>query len=206
MVTPYECLHKSKPNLAGVPEWGQCVWVHNDSGSKLDAWATVAHWVGYNADSTHAHRIYWPQKRSVSVKCNVKFTSDARTIPISIPHITMGTMPAPPIPAQITHAPLHPPPEPMPAPAQVTSPPPWPLPAASSSEEEMDDEEVDSQLQATPVVTGWLAQGQENCQRGWVSAFDPQDWWSSLGLGLVRYCSDSWLILVVHILGSQHDW
>ena len=67
-VTPYECLHKSKPNLAGVPEWGQCVWVHNDLGSKLDARATVAHWVGYNANSTHAHRIYLPQKRSVSVE------------------------------------------------------------------------------------------------------------------------------------------
>ena len=45
-VTPYEHLHKFKPNLAGVPEWGQHVWVHNDSGSKLDAQATVAHWVG----------------------------------------------------------------------------------------------------------------------------------------------------------------
>ena len=124
-VTPYECLHKSKPNLAGVLEWGQCVWMHNDSGSKLDAQAMVAHWVGYDANSTHAHRIYWPQKRLVSVEHNVKFTGDAGTIPISIPHdITMGTTPAPPVPAQITRTPLHPPPEPVPAPAQVTSPPP----------------------------------------------------------------------------------
>ena len=57
-VMPYECLHKSKPNLAGVLEWGQHMWVHNDSGSKLDAQATVAHWVGYDADSTHVHRFY----------------------------------------------------------------------------------------------------------------------------------------------------
>ena len=63
------------------------MWVHNDSGSKLDAQATVAHWVGYNANSTHAHRIYWLQKRSVSVEHNVKFTGDARTIP-SIFHTT----------------------------------------------------------------------------------------------------------------------
>ena len=35
-VTPYECLYKSKPNLVGVLEWGQHMWVHNDSGSKLD--------------------------------------------------------------------------------------------------------------------------------------------------------------------------
>jgi len=34
--TPYEKLYGSKPNLAGVPEWGQQVWVHNHQGSKLD--------------------------------------------------------------------------------------------------------------------------------------------------------------------------
>ena len=41
-VTLYEHLTKLKPNLAGVPEWGQRVWVHNSTGSKLDARATVA--------------------------------------------------------------------------------------------------------------------------------------------------------------------
>src|SRR6266702_8775870 len=35
-ITPYERLHGQKPNLAGVPEWGQRVWVHTDAGSKLD--------------------------------------------------------------------------------------------------------------------------------------------------------------------------
>ena len=85
----------------------------------------VAHWVGYDANSTHAHRIYWLQKRLVSVECNVKFTGNAGTVPISIPHdITMGTTPALPVPVQITHAPLCLLPAPMPAPAQVTSPPP----------------------------------------------------------------------------------
>ena len=59
----------------------------------------------------------------------------------------MGTMAAQPIPASITCAPLHP----LPAPAQVISPPPQPLPMTSSSEEEMDDEEVNSQPQATPA-------------------------------------------------------
>ena len=118
---PYEHLHKSKPNLADVLEWGQCMWVHNYSGSKLDAQAMVAHWVGYDADSTHINRIYWLQKRLVSVECNVKLTGDARTIPISIPHdMTMGTMPALPIPVSITSAPLCP----LLAPAQDTSPPP----------------------------------------------------------------------------------
>ena len=36
-VTPYEKLYKEKPNLGNVPEWGQSVWVHYPSRSKLDA-------------------------------------------------------------------------------------------------------------------------------------------------------------------------
>ncbi len=56
--TPYERLYGSKPHLAGLPEWGQWVWVHNPSGSKLDTRATQACWVGYNGESTHAHCIY----------------------------------------------------------------------------------------------------------------------------------------------------
>src|SRR6266404_991905 len=56
--TPYERLYGSKPHLAGLPEWGQWVWVHNPSGSKLDACATQAHWVGYDGESTHAHHTY----------------------------------------------------------------------------------------------------------------------------------------------------
>ena len=39
-------------------------------------------------------------------------------------------------------------------------------------------------------VTGQLAGGQENHRDGRMSAFDPQDWWNGLGLGLVRYCLD----------------
>jgi transposase InsO family protein len=40
--TPYERLHCEKPNLAGLPEWGQHIWVHSASGSKLDARAIEA--------------------------------------------------------------------------------------------------------------------------------------------------------------------
>ena len=41
-ITPYEQLYQLKPNLAPVPEWGQYVWVHNSTGSKLDTQATQA--------------------------------------------------------------------------------------------------------------------------------------------------------------------
>ncbi len=67
-VTPYERLYRQKPNLGGMPEWGQRVWVHSASGSKLDAQAIQARWVGFDTDSLHAHWVYWPGKNSISVK------------------------------------------------------------------------------------------------------------------------------------------
>jgi hypothetical protein len=40
--TPFKHLHKSKPNLAGMPKWGQLLLVHNNAGLKLDARAVIA--------------------------------------------------------------------------------------------------------------------------------------------------------------------
>ena len=74
-MTPYEQLHNQKPNLAKVPEWGQTVWVHNATGSKLDGRAKEGCWIEYDVDSTHTHCIYWAGSNRVSVKCNVKFIS-----------------------------------------------------------------------------------------------------------------------------------
>jgi hypothetical protein len=68
-----------------MPKWGQCIWVHNDSGSKLDRHALEARWVGYDEDSTHAHRVYWPETHHVSVEHNIRFTSDSVTVPIPTP-------------------------------------------------------------------------------------------------------------------------
>ena len=75
--TPLECLIGQKLNLAGVPEWGQRVWVHTNSGTKLDRCGVPARWVSYDADSTHAHHIYWPETQKVSVERDIKFTEDA---------------------------------------------------------------------------------------------------------------------------------
>ena len=103
-ITPYEQLYKSKPDLGGVPEWGQRVWVHRDSGSKLDGRATEARWVGFDTNSTHAHRVYWPGKNSVSVERNIKFASAIATVifPTTIPSSLVSptlmptTVPQPP--------------------------------------------------------------------------------------------------------------
>jgi hypothetical protein len=80
VTTPFERLTGRKPNLAGMLEWGQHVWVHSSSRSKLDTWASVARWVGFDQDSPHAHHIYWPEKGSVLVEQDVKFASDQAVV------------------------------------------------------------------------------------------------------------------------------
>jgi hypothetical protein len=78
--TPFERLTGCKPNLAGMPEWGQHVWVHRGSESKLDVRASVTRWVGFDQDSPHAHCIYWPKKGSISVERDVKFASERAVV------------------------------------------------------------------------------------------------------------------------------
>jgi hypothetical protein len=110
--TPYEKLYGNKPNLSGVPEWGQAIWVHFGTGSKLDARGIEAHWVGYDAKSTHAHRVYWPYKNSVTIEHNIKFAS---------PYVTIHSRP----PGIITPLPIHgpaPPPGPPAPPARALPP------------------------------------------------------------------------------------
>src|SRR6266702_235840 len=65
-ITPYEWLYGQKLNLGNILEWGQHVWVHSLKGSKLEVQATQVQWVGYNANSTHAHHIYWPNTKHTS--------------------------------------------------------------------------------------------------------------------------------------------
>jgi len=143
-VTPYEKLTGRKPNLAGLPEWGQRVWVHNDSGSKLDARATAARWVGYDADSTHAHRIYWPDTQRISVERNVRFTRfTADTVTVYLPTQRVS----PPAPAQAPPANQ----PPVPAPSITVQPPaPQPPPATDSGEEELVEDEL-ADLTPTPA-------------------------------------------------------
>jgi len=85
--TPFEKLTGNKPNLSGVPEWGQTIWVHSGTRTKLDARRIEAHWVGYDPESPHVHHIYWPHKNSVSIERNIKFTSPTFTISSGPPRI-----------------------------------------------------------------------------------------------------------------------
>src|SRR5271168_196197 len=73
--TFFEVFEGSKPNLRGLPEFGCKVWVHTPEGSKLDGRASEGIWVGYDDESSD-HRIYSPEKRTVSIQRSVKFDAD----------------------------------------------------------------------------------------------------------------------------------
>ncbi|CAA7270362.1 unnamed protein product [Cyclocybe aegerita] len=73
-MTPYEALTGDKPNLSNLPEWGCKVWVHDADNGKLDGCSKSGRWVGFDQDSTHTHHIYLPEKRTVSIERNVKFS------------------------------------------------------------------------------------------------------------------------------------
>jgi len=105
-MTPFEKLYGEKPNLAGLPEWGQITWVHNTTGSKLDACAKRAQWVGFDYQSTHAHRIFWPEKNIISVECDINFAQQTtssqkhvNTIPKQVSNIQVDNVPCMPSPA-----------------------------------------------------------------------------------------------------------
>jgi len=69
-----------KPNLVGLPKWGQRICVHSSKSSKLQKHTMIAHWIGYNRGSPHIHQIYWPEMRSITMERNVRFTADFTTV------------------------------------------------------------------------------------------------------------------------------
>jgi hypothetical protein len=82
--TPYEMLHGKKPDLSNLPEWGVKIWVHDDSGTKLDGRSKIGRWIGHDEPS-NAHRIYWPEKCSITIERSVKFDNGDVLIPRAIP-------------------------------------------------------------------------------------------------------------------------
>jgi hypothetical protein len=79
--TPYEALTGKKPNISNLPEWGTRVWVHDPTGSKLAGRSRIGRWVGFDTESPHAHRIYWPDRQTVGVERSVKFDDREVYIP-----------------------------------------------------------------------------------------------------------------------------
>src|SRR5271168_1028759 len=73
-------LYHKKPNMRKLHEWGNQVWVHTPSGTKLDGRSRIGRWIGYD-EISNGHRIYWPDKRSVTVERSIKFANDEVVFP-----------------------------------------------------------------------------------------------------------------------------
>ena len=78
--TPYEVVHKQKPNLGHLHEFGTTVYVKDLSAGKLDVQAKVGKFVGYD-DESKGYRVYRPEKRSVTIEREVRFNPDEVLIP-----------------------------------------------------------------------------------------------------------------------------
>jgi hypothetical protein len=127
--TPYEKLYGNKPDLSNIPVWGQSIWVHSSTGSKLDAHGLEAHWVRFDTNSTHVHRIYWPKKRSISVERDVKFDIPNYILyPENYPTLLQTQAPGAPAAPLAPPAPPAPPALPLPAPPLPPAPPAPPSP------------------------------------------------------------------------------
>ena len=73
--------HKKKPNLHGIQEFGAAAYVKDLNTGKLDARAKKGHFVGYNSKSK-GYRIYWPEKRSITVKRMLSSTRMTLMLPM----------------------------------------------------------------------------------------------------------------------------
>ena len=61
-----------KPNLKGVREWGENVYVRVEKGTKLGGRVREGKWLGMDEESKGV-RVYWSDTRSVTVERNIYF-------------------------------------------------------------------------------------------------------------------------------------
>ncbi|PPQ83632.1 hypothetical protein CVT26_000950 [Gymnopilus dilepis] len=71
-MTPYEAAFGKKPDLRGLREWGEKVWVRIEGGNKLGGRVKEGRWVGVDERSKGV-RVYWPDSKTVSVERNVYY-------------------------------------------------------------------------------------------------------------------------------------
>ena len=81
---PYKILHGHKPNLVNLQPWGCKVRVHDPKGSKLDGRSSVGRWMGFDAETRDGHRIYWPERRVVSIERSVKFNFKPNDVVVGV--------------------------------------------------------------------------------------------------------------------------
>ena len=72
-MTPYEAAFGKKPDMKGVREWGEKVYVRLEKkGLKLGGRVREGHWMGMDEESKGA-RVYWPDSKSVTVERNLYY-------------------------------------------------------------------------------------------------------------------------------------
>jgi hypothetical protein len=70
--TPFEAAFGKKPDISGVREWGDKVWVRVEGGDKLGRRVKEGRWLGVDENSKGV-RVYWPDKTNVTVERNVYY-------------------------------------------------------------------------------------------------------------------------------------
>src|SRR5271168_2704740 len=73
-MTPFEAAFGRKPDLKGVREWGENVYVRVEKGTKLGGRVREGRWLGMDEELKGA-RIYWPDTKAVSVERNIYFNN-----------------------------------------------------------------------------------------------------------------------------------
>jgi hypothetical protein len=139
-MTPWEAATGKKPDLSGVREWGERVWVRVEKGDKLGGRVREGRWVGVD-EKSKGFRIYWPDSRKVTVERNVyhdktgasadrlegedwEFEIDSTDLK-STPEVSKSI---PPAPSTSSTAPPAPPAPPTAPPAPVDAPELEPIP------------------------------------------------------------------------------
>jgi hypothetical protein len=79
--TPFEMGTGRKMDLANLAEWGSRVWVKRTKSKKLTDPAVEGCFVGYEEETKDGMRIYWPEKRRVTVERDVSFNKDEKVQP-----------------------------------------------------------------------------------------------------------------------------
>ncbi|KAJ3741612.1 hypothetical protein DFH05DRAFT_1578878, partial [Lentinula detonsa] len=72
-MTPLQAATGKKPDLRGLREWGDKVWVRLVGGDKFGGRVKEGRWIGVSdaTDGDKSYRIYWPDTRRVSTEHNV---------------------------------------------------------------------------------------------------------------------------------------
>ena len=69
--TPLEAATGQKPDLSRACVWGSCIWVRVEGGTKLGGCVAEGRWVGVDNNSPNGCRVYWLEKRSITVERNI---------------------------------------------------------------------------------------------------------------------------------------